>query len=146
MIDVITKDKDESELDSKSLIKLLLTEHDLYSGVELTLQSIVASAVKISVESVVESLVSRYETHFDKKRQLKEVHALEEMEIAENGPELVHADKILTNAMEKYWHENSRDGVWHFCHRSSDIRTYNINSKVVQKFLNTKPRFPFMKD
>ena len=68
------------------------------------------------------------------------------MEIAENGPELVHADKILTKAMSEYWAENSVDGKWHFCHKSSDIRTYSNNSKVVQKLLNTKPKFPFMKD
>ena len=146
VIEAKTKDRDESKLDSKSLIKLLLSEHDLYSGVELTLHCIVTAAVKISVESVVESLVSRYETHFDKKRQLKEIHALEEMEIAENGPELVHADKILTKAMSEYWAENSVDGKWHFCHKSNDIRTYSNNSKVVQKLLNTKPKFPFMKD
>ena len=94
----------------------------------------------------VESLVSRYKTHFDKKRQLKEEYALEEMEIAENGPELVHADKILVSAMGKYWQEMSKEGVWHFCHKTSDIRTYTKSSKVVEKFLKSKPKFPFMND
>ena len=102
-------------------------------------------AVKVSVESVVESLVSRYEVHFDAKRQLKEEHALEEMEIAENGPELVHADRLLSLAMDKYWKEkDSADGTWHFCHISNDIRTYSKESKVVKELLNVKPKFPFM--
>ena len=61
---------DENQLDNKSLIKLMMDDENLYSGIELTLQSIATSAVKISVESVVESLVSQYESHFDAKRQL----------------------------------------------------------------------------
>ena len=68
------------------------------------------------------------------------------MEIAENGPELVHADKIITSAMNKYWQDKSRDGGWHFCHKTDDIRTYNKSSKVIEKFLKSKPKFPFMKN
>ena len=59
---------------------------------------------------------------------------------AENGPELVHADRLLSLAMDKYWKEkDSADGTWHFC-----IRTYNKESKVVKKILNVKPKFLFM--
>ena len=140
-----TKHMENKTIDSKSLIKEFLVDEKLYSGTELTLHSIVTSAVKVSVESVVESLVSRYEVHFDAKRQLKEEHALEEMEIAENGPELVHADRLLSLAMDKYWKEKgTSDGTWHFCHKTDDIRTYNKDSKVVKKFMNVKPKFPFM--
>ena len=144
VLEIHTKHFNEKELDSKSIIKDLLCESKLFTGIELTLHSITTAAVKTSVESVVESLVSRYETHFDAKRQLKEVHALDEMIIAENGPNLVHADKLLTSAMDKYWKEKSQDGSWHFCHRSEDIRTFSNNSKVVQKLLNVKSKFPFM--
>ena len=93
VLEAVTKKMKENELDSKTLIKLLLSNQDLYSGIELTVQSIVTAAVKISVESVEESLVSRYESHFDSMRQLKEINALEE---------LVHADKIITFGMNKY--------------------------------------------
>ena len=65
-----------------------MDDENIYSGIELTLQCIATSAVKISVESVVESLVSRYESQFDAKRQLKETNALDEMEISENGPDV----------------------------------------------------------
>ena len=65
------------------------------------MQCISTAVVKISVESVVESLVSRYENHFDSGRQLNEDRALDEMEISENGPELVKADVVLTAAMNK---------------------------------------------
>ena len=57
----------------------------------------------MSVESVVESLVSRYEHHFSSSRQPLEDHALNEMLIAENGP--LDADRILEKSMDKYWKE-----------------------------------------
>ena len=83
-----------------------------------------------------------YFFHFDASRQLKEEHALEEM--AENGPDIVYADKLLTSAMDQYWREHSGDGVWHFCLKPSDIRSYRDPSKAVQKHLNVKVKFPFM--
>ena len=90
--------------DNKSLIKDFLdTDLKLFKGVEIIVQVLCAAAVKISVESDVESLVSRYEKHFKIDRQLGEENADFEMEIAENGPLLIHADNILKNAMDKYW-------------------------------------------
>ena len=144
VLEIHTKHFNEKELDSKNIIKDFLYESKLFTGIELTLHSIITASIKTSVESVVESLVSRYETHFDAKRQLKEIHALDEMIIAENGPDLVHADNLLRSAMDKYWKEKSQDGSWHFCHRSEDIRTFSNNSKVIQKLLNVKSKFPFM--
>ena len=102
------------------------------------------SAVKVSVESVVESLVSRYENHFDASRQLEEGNALEKMFIAQNGPNIVHADKLLKSALDSYWNEMSRDGAWHFCHKSEDIRSFGAPSKTVQKHLDVKVKLPFM--
>ena len=64
----------------------------MYNDVELIVHCICVASVKISVESVVESLVSRYENHFTSSRQRTEEHALEEMIIAENGPLLQHTD------------------------------------------------------
>ena len=135
---------EEKNLDSKTIIKEFLSDTELFSGIELTLHCIITSAVKISVESVVESLVSRYESHFDSSRQMKEEHALEEMLIAENGPDIVNADRLLISAMDRYWKENTEDGAWHFCHKSEDIRSYGKPSKVVQKHLNVQVKFPFM--
>ena len=131
-------------MDSKTIIKEFLSDTELFSGIELTLHCIITSAVKISVESVVESLVSRYESHFDSSRQMKEEHALEEMLIAENGPDIVNADRLLISAMDRYWKENTEDGAWHFCRKSEDIRSYGKPSKVVQKHLNVQVKFPFM--
>ena len=61
------------------------------------------AAVKLSVDSVVESLVSRYQNHLTATRQgAEESHALEEMIIAENGPVVQHADAIIEQAMNAY--------------------------------------------
>ena len=71
----------------------------MFEDVEVVIHSICIAAIKVSVESVVESLVSRYENHFNSSRQMSEEHSLEEMVIAENGPLLQHADPILKRAM-----------------------------------------------
>ena len=128
----------ENDLESLSLIKDLLNlQYHLYGGVELIIHIICIASVKISVESVVESLVSRYEIHFDKERQLKEEHALNEMEIAENGPKFAKADKILKAAMNMYWKNKEFSGEWHFTHKSEYIRTfYSGKSKVMTKLMN----------
>ena len=59
-IEIYTKDKAVGS--SVQIIKdFLSTEKKLYDGVELSIQGILCATVKVSVESVVESLVSRYE-------------------------------------------------------------------------------------
>ena len=47
---------------------------------------ICAAAVKLSVESDVESLVSRYEKHLKVDRQMDEENAEEEMELQRTAP------------------------------------------------------------
>ena len=77
---------------------------------------------------------------------MKEEHARDEMEISENGPNLPHDDKHLAAAMQKYWQSkaSSSDSSWHFCHKSDDVRTYSKRSKVIEKLMKIKPKFPFM--
>ena len=41
------------------------------------------------------------------------------MGIAENGLLLIHADRILKNAIDKYW-SNTETGKWHFVSKGSD--------------------------
>ena len=73
--------------DSKELIKTLFqVQNSHYQGIEMILHGIAVAAVSFSVESVLESIVSRYEEHFDMTRTLKEERGLVEMEVAMNGP------------------------------------------------------------
>ena len=67
------KDIAVEKLDSKLLIKdYLRSDKKLYEKVEVIIHCFSAAAVKLSVESSVESLVSRYEKQFDKTRQFTE--------------------------------------------------------------------------
>ena len=74
---------------SSSLLSYLNTESQLYVGNEIIIHCLLSVAVKYSVESSVESLISRYEVHFGPGRQLDQENASMEMYTAENGPILV---------------------------------------------------------
>ena len=62
------------------------------------------------------------------------------MVIVENGPNNVHAEKLLTSVLDHYLRNNSVAG--HFCHESDDIRSYGVPSKTVQKNLNIGVKLP----
>ena len=96
---------DSSILDSKEIIQSILKKENiaLHRNFKVIIHLICVACVKVSVESIVESLVSRYEKHFDSSRQPTEQHSLDEMIIAENGPLLHHAAEILDRAMNQYW-------------------------------------------
>jgi hypothetical protein len=99
----------------------------------------------VSVESVVESIVSRYEKHFHHSRQPSEEHALDEMIIAENGPFLHEAEGIIESSMDKYWGKHATTKKWHFLRVTEDIRSYTGGgSKVVGKLLDRKSKLSFM--
>ena len=105
-----------SKWSSRNMIQRLL-ERDIskhFGECKIILHVILCACVKVSVESVVESIVSRYEKHFNPSRQPDEEQGLNEMIIAENGPFLHEADGIIERAMDHYWKENTTTGKWHF--------------------------------
>ena len=102
------------------------------------MHAICAAAVKVSVESDVESLLSRYEKHLKADRQMNEDNAEEEMEIAENGPLLVHADNLLNQAMNKYWNNSE----WHFIKTKTEGLLHT--SKVIDRLKKEKSKLSFM--
>ena len=91
-------------LDSKEIIQSILKKENiaLFRNAKVIIHLTCVACVKVSVESVVESLVSRYEKHFDSSRQPTKQHSLDEIIIAENEPLLHHADEILERAMCHY--------------------------------------------
>ena len=48
----------------------------LFEGIELVVQAMAVSCLKHSCESVLESLVSKYENHFDERRNMGEDSAV----------------------------------------------------------------------
>ena len=116
-----------------------------FENVRVMVHVILTACVKVSVESIVESLVSRYENHFTSSRQLTEENALNEMIISENGPNLHEANGILERALNKYWSANSQNGQWHFVRSGENIKSYlGGSSKVIGKMLSEPSKFPFM--
>ena len=105
------------------------------------------AAVILSVESVVESLVSLYQNHLTATRQgTEESHALEEMIIAENGPVVQHADAIIEQEMNAYWRKKTMS-EWHFVQKSDSIKCYTGDtSKVIGRLLDAKSKLPFMEN
>ena len=75
------------------------------------------------MDKLVESIVSRYEKHFNSVRQPSADYALNEIIIAENGSLLHHVDKILDRPMERYWKEHNVNGKWHFLRNTQDTYT-----------------------
>ena len=142
-LEKVVRNKKNDDLDSKELIKLFLSsDKELYKGIEM----IIHSAVKISVELVIESLTSKFEIHFNKFRNVNEDTAYNEMMISVNGPSQAQCDKVVMAAMKQ--HFKGQHGI-RFVRRSNDISLFatvgvSDNSKVVHRMLQEKSRLPFM--
>ena len=81
-------------------------------------------SVKHSCESILESFVSRYENHFDERRNVDEATAIiEELEICVNGPNLAHYEADLKEAVDLHWGGKS----WHFFRTSSLDMLVNLS-------------------
>ena len=61
------------------------------------------ACVKISVESVAESVISVYNQHNSKIRNIGEENANDELCIAYNGPEIGEADEVLRDALDLHF-------------------------------------------
>ena len=92
------------ELDPETIIKqFIIPKGNLFCGIEMIIQAISVSCVKVSCESVLESLLSIFENHFDARRHMNEDSTSEEFTIAVNGPNLSHCDNLVKEAMDSYW-------------------------------------------
>ena len=60
----------------------------MYTGIELVLQACVVGAIKISVESVAESMITKYNIHNSKIRPVDDITVEHEMMIDYNGPDI----------------------------------------------------------
>ncbi|CAB3987438.1 Hypothetical predicted protein [Paramuricea clavata] len=92
------------DFDSKELTKLFLrSDKELYKGIEIIIHFICVSAVKVSVQSVIESLTSKFEIHFNKFRNVNEDTAYNEMMVGVNGPLPLQCDKVVMAAMKQHF-------------------------------------------
>ena len=138
----------EEDLSSIELIKIFLeSERKLYLDIEMIMHVICVADERMSVKSVIESMVSIYENRNNKFQPISEERAVLEMNIAINCPELAHADGIIQASMAEYW-KNS--GKWksetrdlHFVLKSQNIKDFS-SSKVIDQMSSAKPNLPFM--
>ena len=79
------------------------TNKKLYENNEMVMQAMGVSAIKHSVESVLELFVSVFESHFDARRNMDEDSTVEEFTIVVNGPKTARADSLIDEAMRNYW-------------------------------------------
>ena len=132
---------DPEDLDSKVLIqKLLHPKNKYYCGSEMILQAICVSALKLSVESVLESQISIYEHHFRDNRPLNDDSIAEEFQIAINGPCLAHYDSVVYHAMSQYW-DKKKTVSWHFTKKDFSIDEPSV---VLQRLKKKGSKLPFM--
>ena len=98
------------------------------------IQATAVGAIKISVESVAESIISKYAIHNNKLRPIKDTTANDEMFVAVNGPELGEADKLLAKALDNKF---AGQGGWHFATQQHIFRT---SGKTVETILKKKKK------
>ena len=131
----IGKKIDPFILDSKKIIQSILNKETitLFSNDKIIGYLNCTSGVKFSVESVVQSLVSRYERHFDSSQQSVEQHSFDEMIIAEI------TDEKLERATKQYRMVANSNNKWHVLYRAEDIRSYTRNySKLLESCFGLK--------
>ena len=137
------QDKDVSTLDSKDLIKTFLnSQRNLYKSIEMIMYIICTGCVALSVESIIESMVSMYEYRSSKICNIDIERASMEMMIGWNGPLPSKADAVIKEAMKNYWEKNGGD--WHFFRSRKIIRDWIVSKSVDRNVLSMKSKFPFM--
>ena len=67
------------KMDSKEFIKLFSSSTNLYEGIEHVMQAAYVAAIKTSVKSIAESMISVYNTHNSDIRPIAEDTANDEM-------------------------------------------------------------------
>ena len=92
---------------SVDIIKALLNSNtELYLGCEMICHTVIVSALKKGIESVVESMVSTYEHKFHKSRNVPDSAADMEMEISMNGPSLPNCQAVIQKAITEYFSDH----------------------------------------
>ena len=100
-----------------------MTNPELYRGIELIMLATLVGAIKIGVESVAESVISKYSIHNSKIRNIKDNTANNEMFIAVNGPKVGEAYETIKKALDRKF---GGRGGWHFSTKQNLFRTGGI--------------------
>ena len=86
------------------------------------MQAIYVGCIKLSVDSVAESMISKYNLHNNPLRSISEETAQDEMFISYNGPEFGESDKLLSEALTKHF----KPKAWHFANQNNLFENRNV--------------------
>ena len=100
------------------------------------------AAIKMSVESIIESHVSIFETMFPKCRTPEEKNANNSMMIRLNGPNLAHCIPVVKNALVRY---SEKHKTFFTVQRESIKSSFQV-SKVLHRKKHELSKLPFMED
>ena len=117
--------------DSKELIQTFGSSSSLYEGIELVMRATYEASLKVSIESVAESVISVYNLHNNKFRKISEDTANDELFVAFNGPEIGEADEVLRQALNLHFGQTR--GGWNFA-----TKMFRTSGVVVEKKLKLK--------
>ena len=92
------------------------------------------ACVKISDESIGESVISVYKKHNDKLRKLSEENVNDELFVALNGPELGEADEVLQKSLDLHFGKSFNG--WHFVTNT----LFRTNGVVIDAMLKKKKK------
>ena len=91
------------KIDAKELIKNFFDPSSmLYLDIEMIMHAITGSCVKQSCESILASLVSKYERNFHSRRNVNEDSYNEESVISVNGPNIAHCHQVIGEPIDRY--------------------------------------------
>ena len=146
-LESFVEDKDEDEIKSMEVFKSFLSSDlGLYENIEYVIHILCVAATSITVESIVESWVSIYESHSNKHRPISNDRAEMEISVAVNGPLLQHADSVVEKALRDMF-KNAKDmgnrGLGSFVRRSENIVDYTVSKSVDAYKMKPKSK-PFM--
>ena len=92
--------------------------------------------IKISVESVAESMISKHNIHNSKIRPVDDITVEHEMMIDYNRPDIGEADGVLIEALHMHFRESSL-GI-----NFNTQKIFRSHGVTVETILSRKSRFP----
>ena len=95
--------EDLMKTDSKEIVKNFLAKANLFKDIEMVLQAISVGCIKLSVESVAEFMVSKYNLHNNPLRSISEENANDEIFLSYNGPVIGGSDGLLREALTRHF-------------------------------------------
>ena len=144
----LSKEKRALELGSLEIFaKFMSSKGLLFKDVEGVLSVMARAAVCTSVESIVETWVSTIEHHSPKGRALIQDRLEAETAVAINGPELVHADQLISQAMKIHFEKakSVKERAGYFVRRKANVKQWII-SEAVDSELKKPVKIAFMKE